>query len=219
MSKAMDLLKLTGICPIMAEMPPESAVPAAKALIDGGVPMVEVLMWNDDSMGNLAKISRELPDIEVGAGTVLSADQAERLIDLGAKFIIIPGFSRKIVELCLKKNVPVIPGCVTSTEIMMALEYGIHTVKFFPVYQMGGLDMLSQLNGGPFHDIQFVATGGLNSVNFLPLMKYKNMLAAGGDWMFADHDALKNKNYQQITYNIHKSVNDVLEVRAVAGIS
>lgn len=213
MNTLMTLLKVTGICPIMAKVAPDSAVPAARALIDGGVPVVEVLMWNEDSMGNLEKIARAFPGIIVGAGTVLNVQQAERLIDLGAQFIVMPGFSRKIVELCLKMNIPVLPGCVTPTEIMMALEYDIHVVKFFPVYQMGGIEMLKQLNGGPFPNVQFVATGGLNSENFLPLMRYPNILAAGGDWMFADHNALFDKNYKQITRNIQKSVNDVLDVR------
>lgn len=218
MTDVMDLLKVTGICPIMAKVAPESAVPAAKALVEGGVPVVEVLMWNEDSEGNLERIAREVPGITVGAGTVLNAKQAERLIDLGATFIVTPGFSRGIVELCQEKKVPVLPGCVTATEIMMALEYDIHIVKFFPVYQMGGIAMLSQLNGGPFHDVRFVVTGGLNSENFLPLMRHPNTLAAGGDWMFADHNALQEKDYQQITRNIRKSVNDVLDIQTAAGI-
>ena len=218
MSTMMDLFKVTGICPIMAKMSPDSAVPAAKALIEGGVPVVEVLMWDEDSMGNLENIARELPGITVGAGTVLNVHQAERLIDLGAQFIVMPGFNPKIVELCLEKDIPVLPGCVTATEIMMALSYGIQVVKFFPVYQMGGIEMLKQLNGGPFPHVRFVATGGLNSENFLPLMRYPNILAAGGDWMFADHQALANKDYQQITRNLRKSVNDVLDIRAAAAV-
>jgi len=218
MSEFIDLLKLTGICPIMAEVAPESAVPAAKALIEGGVPVVEVLMRNEDSLGNLKKIASEVSGIAVGAGTVRSVKQAEQVLDMGAKFIVMPGFSREVVELCLKKNVPVLPGCVTATEIMMALDYGIHVVKFFPIYQLGGVEMLAQLNGGPFPDVQFVVTGGLNSQNFLPLMKHKNVLAAGGDWMFADENALKDRNYPQIMRNIRKSVNAVLELRAANGI-
>ena len=116
--------------------------------------------------------------------------------------------------MCVNRNVPVLPGCVTATEIMMALDYGIQTVKFFPVYQMGGLDTLAQLYGGPFPNVRYVVTGGLNSVNFLPLMTHKSVLAAGGDWMFADYNALNGRNYKQITCNIRKSVNEVLDIRA-----
>lgn len=213
MNYMMDLMKLTGICPILAMAQPEDAVPAARALVDGGLPMLEVLMKNETSAMNMAKIAKEVPQMNVGAGTVLSADQAERLIDLGAKFIVLPGFSRSVVEVCLKRGVMVLPGCVTPTEIMMALDYGIKAVKFFPVFQMGGIDTLAQLNGGPFPDVKFVVTGSLNSENFLSLVEYPGTLAAGGDWMFQDHDALKNRDFKQIARNIRESVCRVQDMR------
>lgn len=209
----MNLLKLTGICPILAMAEPDAAVPAARALVEGGLPMMEVLMKNETSVQNLAKIAREVPEIYVGAGTVLNAQQAERLIDLGAKFIVMPGFSRSVVEVCLKRNVMALPGCVTATEIMMALDYGIKVVKFFPVFQMGGIGTMAQLNGGPFPDVKFVVTGALNSENFLPLVEYQGTLAAGGDWMFQDHDALKNRDFEQIARNMRESVCRVQDMR------
>jgi len=214
MSELMDLLKLTGICPILVDSEPDSTIPAAEALIQGGVPVMEILMRNEASKANLKKIARELPGLLVGAGTVLGVEQAREVIDLGAKFIVMPGFQREVVELCVNRQIPVLPGCVTPTEIMMALDYGINVVKFFPVYQMGGLDTLAQLNGGPFPNVQFVVTGGLNATNFLPLMAHKNVLAAGGDWMFADYHALTARNFKQITSNIRKSLNEVMDIRA-----
>jgi len=214
MSELMDLLKLTGICPILVDSEPDSTIPAAEALIQGGVPVMEILMRNEASKANLKKIARELPGLTVGAGTVLNVKQAKEVIDLGAKFIVMPGFQREVVELCVNRQIPVLPGCVTPTEIMMALDYGINVVKFFPVYQMGGLDTLAQLNGGPFPNVQFVVTGGLNATNFLPLMAHKNVLAAGGDWMFADYHALTARNFKQITSNIRKSLNEVMDIRA-----
>ena len=214
MSEVMDLLKLSGICPIIAEAEPGTAVPAAAALAEGGVPVVEVLMRNEKSRINIKDIASELPGIQVGAGSVLNLDLAKEAYDLGAKFMVLPGFSCKVVEFCIDKNIPVLPGCVTPTEIMAALDYGIDIVKFFPVYQMGGLDTLKQLNNGPFSNVRFVVTGGLDARNFLPLMNWKNVLAAGGDWMFQDFGALAGRNYKQITYNIRKSVNEVLDIRA-----
>ena len=214
MSELMDLLKMTAICPIMADIEADSVVPAAQALVEGGLPVVEVLMRNEKSPGNLERIARELPGVFVGAGSVLNVRMAEEVIDRGAKFVVMPGFSRKVVELCQGKNIPVLPGCVTATEIMMALEYGIEVVKFYPVYQMGGVEMLMQFNNGPFGIVIFVVTGGLNSKNFLPLVAYKNTFAAGGDWMFADENALRERNFKQITRNLRKSINDVLELRA-----
>ena len=214
MSEVMDLLKLSGICPIIADAEPGTAVPAAAALAEGGVPVVEVLMRNEKSRINIKDIASALPGIQVGAGSVLNLELAKEAYDLGAKFMVLPGFSRKVVEFCIDKNIPVLPGCVTPTEIMAALDYGIDIVKFFPVYQMGGLDTLKQLNNGPFSNVRFVVTGGLDSRNFLPLMTWKNVLAAGGDWMFQDFGALAGRNYKQITYNIRKSVNEVLDIRA-----
>lgn len=209
----MNLLKLAGICPILAMAEPDAAVPAAKALVDGGLPMLEVLLKNEASVKNIENIAREVPEIFVGAGTVLTVEAARRVIDLGAKFVVLPGFSRNVVEFCLKQNVMVMPGCVTATEIMMALEYGIDVVKFFPVFQMGGTDTLAQYNGGPFPNVRFVVTGALNSSNFLPLVQYHGTLAAGGDWMFQDHDALKNRNYEQIARNMRESVCRVQDIR------
>ena len=189
------------------------AVPAAAALVEGGVPVVEILMRNERSRINLGSIASELPGIQVGAGSVLNLDLAKEAVDLGAKFIVMPGFQRQVVEFCVDRNIPVLPGCVTPTEIMAALDYGIDIVKFFPVYQMGGLDTIRQLNNGPFPNVRFVVTGGLDSRNFLPLMAWNNVLAAGGDWMFQDCDALAGRNYRQITRNIRKSVNEVLDIR------
>src|SRR5574344_1278980 len=153
MSDLIDLLKLTAICPIMADIKAESVVPAAQALIEGGLPVVEVLMRSGESLGNMGRIAKELPGMVVGAGSVLNVRMAEEVIDNGAKFVVMPGFSRPVVELCQKKNIPVLPGCVTATEIMMALEYGIDVVKFYPVYQMGGIEMLKQFNNGPFGNV------------------------------------------------------------------
>ena len=214
MSEVMDLLKLSGICPIIADAEVDSAVPATAALAEAGVPVVEVLMRNEKSRINIKNIVAELPGIQVGAGSVLNLDSAKEAYDLGAKFMVMPGFSSKVIEFCISKNIPVLPGCVTPTEIMAALDYGIDIVKFFPVYQMGGLDTLKQFSNGPFSNVRFVVTGGLDSRNFLPLMTWKNVLAAGGDWMFQDFHALAGRNYKQITYNMRKSVNDVLDIRA-----
>lgn len=209
----MNLMKLTGICPILAMAEPDDAVPAARALVAGGLPMMEVLLKNETSVQNIANIAKEVPEIYVGAGTVLTVDQARRVIDLGARFCVLPGFSPKVVEECLKRNVMVLPGCVTATEIMQALDYGIEVVKFFPVFQMGGIATLAQYNGGPFPNVRFVVTGALNSENFLPLVEYPGVMAAGGDWMFQDHNALKNHDYEQIARNMRESVMRVQDMR------
>ncbi len=215
MEKTMyGILKTTGICPIMVEPKPEQAVPAAKALARGGIPVLEILMRNENSLKHLNNIVREAPEVISGAGSVLNIEQAKKVIDLGAKFIVMPGFKADVVEYALKNNISVLPGCVTATEIMMALSYGINVVKFYPVYEMGGTNTLAQFNNGPFGMIEWVVTGGLDGKNFLPLIKYKNTLAAGGDWMFNEKNALINSDYEQIEENTRKTVLDSLNVRA-----
>lgn len=208
-----NLLKLTGICPILASAEPECAVPAAQALVAGGLPVMEVLMKNETSVENMARIAKQVPELYVGAGTVLNEEQARRMIDLGAKFIVLPGFDEKTVELCLKRNIMVLPGCVTPTEIMKAIRYGLTAVKFFPVFQMGGTATLAQYMGGPFPKMRYVVTGALNRDNFLPLVDFPATLAAGGDWMFQDHDALKNHDFEQIARNMRESVICVQDMR------
>ena len=210
-----SILKTTGICPIMVAPEIDAAVPAAKALAKGGLPVCEVLMRNEDSLKHLNNIAAYAPEVIVGAGSVMNLEQAKKVIDLGARFIVMPGFNGEVVEHCLKNDISVLPGCVTATEIMMALNYGLHVVKFFPVYQMGGNEMLAQFNNGPFGSIEWVVTGGLDSKNFLPLLQHRNTLAAGGDWMFADYNALANKDYEQITRNTRDAIADVLKQRAV----
>lgn len=215
MEKTMyGILKTTGICPIMVDPKTEQAVPAAKALAEGGIPVCEILMRNENSYQHLYNIAKEAPEVIAGAGSVLNVEQAKKVIDLGAKFIVMPGFSAEVVEHCLKKDISVLPGCVTATELMMALSSGINIVKFYPVNEMGGTATLAQFNNGPFGMIEWVVTGGLNGKNFLPLVQYKNTLAAGGDWMFNEKDALINSDYEQIAQNTRDTVLDSLNARA-----
>ena len=207
-----DVLKVTGICPIIARCESDSAADAARALVAGGVPVVEVLQRFENSGSNLEKIVREVPEICAGAGTVVNVRQAEEAIDLGAQFIVMPGFGRQVVEYCLKKNVPVVPGCVTAAEITTALEYGIDIVKFYPVYQLGGLSVLDEYSG-TFPNVRYMVTGALNETNFLPLMKNRSILAAGGDWMFTQGNALVNRDFDLIARNLRASVTAVQDLR------
>lgn len=207
-----EILNVTGICPILAYAESDSAVPAARALVEGGLPVLEVLMRDDHAMQNLKNIIREVPEVIAGAGTILTVDQAKEAIDIGAKFLVLPGYSEKIVELCCKQGVPVVPGCVTATDLMSANEHGLEIIKFFPVYQMGGIPTIENL-GGPFQKMRFIVTGNLDGENFLPFLRCPKILAAGGDWMFQEQDALKNRNFEQISRNLRNSVLRVQNMR------
>ena len=216
MDKTMyGILKTTGICPIMVAPELEFAADAAHALAEGGLPVCEVLLHRDEhSLDRINQIAKNASEVIVGAGSVISIDDAKAAIDAGAKFFVAPGFVPEVVEFALNKNIPILPGCVTASDISMALNYGISILKFFPVYQMGGAETLSQYHGGPFGNVEWVVTGGLNGQNFLPFANIGYVLASGGDWMFAEKNAVNDKNYEQIVINTRKTVKDVLDLRA-----
>lgn len=216
MDKTMyGILKTTGICPIMVAPEVDFAADAAKALAEGGLPVCEVLLHRDEnSLNRIKKIATDAPEVIVGAGSVISIRDAEEAIDAGANFFVAPGFVEEVVEFALKKNMPILPGCVTPSDISKALNYGINILKFFPVYQMGGADTLAQYHGGPFGKVEWVVTGGLNGKNFLPFAGINYVLASGGDWMFAENNAINEKNYDQIVLNTRRTIKDVLDLRA-----
>ena len=216
MEKTMyGILKTTGICPIMVAPEVDFAADAAHAIAEGGLPVCEVLLHRDEySLDRIKKIAKNAPEVIVGAGSVISLRDAEEAIDAGAKFFIAPGLVPEVVEFALKKNMPILPGCVTASDISIALNYGINILKFFPIYQLGGAETLAQYHGGPFGKVEWVVTGGLNGKNFLPFAEIDYVLASGGDWMFAENNAINDKNYEQIVLNMRKTIKDVLNTRA-----
>lgn len=216
MEKTMyGILKTTGICPIMVAPELDFAADAAHALAEGGLPVCEVLLHRDEnSLNRINEIAVKAPEVTVGAGSVISIRDAEEALDAGAKFFVAPGFVPDVIEFAMKKNVPILPGCVTASDISMALNYGINILKFFPIYQLGGKDTLAQYHGGPFGNVEWVVTGGLNGKNFLPFAEIDYVLASGGDWMFAENNAVNDKNYEQIVLNTRKTIKDVLDLRA-----
>ena len=216
MEKTMyGILKTTGICPIMVAPELGFAADAAHALAEGGLPVCEVLLHrDDDSLARIRSIAKNAPEVIVGAGSVISIRDAEEAIEAGAKFFVAPGFVPEVVEFAQKKNMPILPGCVTASDISMALNCGIYILKFFPVYQMGGADTLAQYHGGPFGKVEWVVTGGLNGKNFLPFAGIDYVLASGGDWMFAEGGAVNDKNYDLIVENTRRTIKDVLDLRA-----
>lgn len=216
MEKTMyGILKTTGICPIMVAPEVDFAADAAHAIAEGGLPVCEVLLHRDEnSLNRINAIAKNAPEVMVGAGSVISVRDAEEAIDAGAKFFVAPGFVPEVVEFALNKNIPILPGCVTASDISIALNYGISILKFFPIYQLGGAETLAQYHGGPFGKVEWVVTGGLNGKNFLPFAGIDYVLASGGDWMFAENNAVNDKNYEQIVRNTRKTIKDVLDLRA-----
>jgi len=145
MKNLTDEMKDTGIVPVVVLERVEDAVPTAKALLAGGVNFMEITLRTDAAIDAIKAVASECQDMHVGAGTVLNLEQCKRAIAAGATFIVSPGFSEEIVKYCIFQNLPVVPGCVTPTEIMCALELGLHILKFFPANIYGGIKEMNPL--------------------------------------------------------------------------
>ena len=191
----MDIFEEVGkirIVPVVVLNDAEKAVPLAEALCKGGLPCAEVTFRTDAAEESIKRIAKARPDMLVGAGTVLSPEQADRAMAAGAKFIVSPGLNPKVVEHCLKNNYPVCPGIMTPTEIELAMSFGLERVKFFPAEQAGGLKMIKAL-AAPYTKLKFMPTGGLNAQNITEYLAYEKIFACGGSWMCAGKLVNENK--------------------------
>jgi len=195
----MDMMKQMeqlGVVPVVVLDDVKDAVPLAKAMQAGGIPCAEVTLRTAAGLGSIEKMS-ELGDILVGAGTVVTLEQCKNALSAGAKFIVSPGLNVKVVEHCLANGVAVLPGCVTPTEIMQAMELGLDTVKFFPANVYGGLKAMKAL-AAPFTGIKFIPTGGVNADNLGEYLSAPYVRAVGGSWLCTRED-VKAGNFARIT--------------------
>ena len=185
------------VVPVVVIDDEKDAVDLAKALCDGGLPIAEVTFRTQAAKGAIEKISKEVPDMLVGAGTILSIEQAKSAIDAGAKFIVSPGFDEKVVDYCISENVPVFPGCITPTEIIKAMNMGLKIVKFFPAEQFGGVNTIKALSA-PFKDMKFMPTGGISLDNLKDYLSVNSVVACGGSYM-VKKDWIKAGDFEKIT--------------------
>ena len=184
------------IVPVVKLNRSEDALPLAQALIEGGLPVAEVTFRTDAAEASIREMAK-LPEMLVGAGTVTNTEQAKRALDAGASFLVTPGFSSKVTEFALEHKLPVLPGISTPTELMMAMEYGLPVVKFFPAVQYGGLATIKAL-AAPFPSIRFMPTGGINASNVKEYLAYDRIIACGGSWMVKE-DFIKAGDFSSIT--------------------
>jgi len=197
-----------GIVPVVKIDRAEEAVSLGKALVAGDLPVAEITFRTSAAEAAIRALSDELPEILVGAGTVLTIEQAQKAVEAGAKFIVSPGFNVKIVDYCLENNIPVTPGINSPTQIEMALEKGLEVVKFFPAEASGGLNLLKALSG-PFSEIKFIPTGGIDQTNLLSYLSHPQVLACGGSWMVKP-DFLSSGNLDRITEITREAVSTML---------
>ncbi len=183
MTDVLEALTAARLLPVVVIDDARTARPLAAALARGGLRCAEITLRTPAAEAAIGALAAD-PEVVVGAGTVLNAAQAARVIDAGARFIVTPGFSPQVVRHCQERSVPVFPGVATATELMAALDAGIETVKFFPAEQLGGVATLKAL-AAPFGTVRFIPTGGISVANLAAYLGHPAVLAAGGSWMVA----------------------------------
>ncbi|MBN1854062.1 MAG: bifunctional 4-hydroxy-2-oxoglutarate aldolase/2-dehydro-3-deoxy-phosphogluconate aldolase [Pirellulales bacterium] len=181
----------------------EHALPLADALLAGGLPVAEVTFRTDAAEEAIRRIANR-GDLLVGAGTVLTTDQADRAIDAGAAFLVAPGTNPKVVAHSLKRGVPIIPGVATPTDIELGMSFGLEVLKIFPIEVLGGIRMLKAISG-PYPQIRFIPTGGISAENMLDYLELPQVLACGGSWLVG-RDKMANNEFDAIQKSIAKAV-------------
>jgi 2-dehydro-3-deoxyphosphogluconate aldolase/(4S)-4-hydroxy-2-oxoglutarate aldolase len=200
-----------GIVPVVVLNDAAAADQLALALLHGGLRCAEVT-FRTDAAADAIKAMATHPELLVGAGTVLSPAQVDQAVDAGARFIVSPGFSATVVAHCRERGVPVFPGVATPTEIQMALEAGLDTVKFFPAEQLGGAPMVKALSA-PFRGVRFIPTGGVTTANLRDYVALPSVLAVGGTWMVAP-DLLAAGRWDEVTARTRSALAEVGDARA-----
>ncbi len=201
-----------GIVPVIVINNTKDALPLAKALIDGGLPCAEITFRTEAAEESIRLITKAYPEMLVGAGTVLSIEQAKKAVNAGAKFIVAPGFDEELVDFCIKENIPVYPGCVTPSELTQAVKRNLNVVKFFPAETFGGLKTIKAVSA-PFPMLKFLPTGGLNATNVIDYLSEKKIFACGGTWI-AKKELIDEGNFESIK-NLAKEASEI--VRKVRG--
>lgn len=211
MSDVLQRIYEIGIVPVIAIDDAEKAVPLAKALVRGGLPAAEVTFRTAAAEEAIRRIVAEVPDMLVGAGTVLTKEQADRAIDAGVSFIVSPGFNPEITKYVLDKGMLMIPGTASPGEMEQAMGMGLSVVKFFPAEQNGGVAKLKAL-AGPYTTLRWMPTGGVNEKNLLDYIKFNKIVACGGTWM-VKKDLIEAENWDEIERLTRQAVQTMLGLR------
>lgn len=182
MDNILEQIGLYGILPIATIDDENKAVQLANTLDESGLPIIEITFRTKTAHHAIEKIVKGSPKILVGAGTILTIEDVQKAVDAGARFVVSPGSNPKVIEYCLYKSIPVIPGVFTPTEIQYALDHGINVVKLFPVESGGGLSYLKAV-AAPFKDMKFIPTGGIDNSTLLSYLQFPKVLACAGSWM------------------------------------
>ena len=200
-------LRALRILPVIVIDDPQDAVPLAQALRDGGLPCAEVTFRTAAAAEAIRRMVDADPTLLVGAGTVLTREQARAARDAGASFIVSPGFGPAVVDYCQEQGIPVFPGVATPTEVEAALAKGLRTLKFFPAEPMGGIKFLKAI-AAPYGMVEWMPTGGINRENVRGYLDFKKVVACGGSWM-APTDWIGSKQFDRVREETELAVRSV----------
>ena len=197
MNDVLQQISNIGIIPVIAIEDAEQAVPLARALVAGGLPAAEVTFRTAAGEEAIRRIAKEVPEMLVGAGTVLTKEQADRALAAGAQFIVSPGFNPEVTRYVIEKGALMMPGTATPGEMEQAMSMGLDVVKFFPAEQNGGVAKLKAL-AGPYTNLRWMPTGGVNTKNMMDYLGFDKIVACGGTWM-VKKDLINGQKWDEIT--------------------
>ena len=192
-----DLFAMGPVVPVLVIKSVEDALPIAEALLAADVKVLEVTLRTPSALDVIAKIAKELPEAVVGAGTVTNRELLQRSADAGAKFAISPGLTKDLLQAGNEGDISLIPGISSISELMDGIDYGYDHFKFFPAEASGGVKAIQSI-GGPFPDIRFCPTGGININNIRNYLALQNVACCGGSWLVSD-EIVANKDWNKIT--------------------
>jgi 2-dehydro-3-deoxyphosphogluconate aldolase/(4S)-4-hydroxy-2-oxoglutarate aldolase len=197
MKEVKDFIAREKLIPVVKLDDAADTLPLMEALKAGGIHIAEITFRTACGAEAIAIASNNCGDMLIGAGTIISAAQAEKAISAGAKFIVGPGYSQGVADICRKNGIMYLPGCVTPTEIMVAIENGIDIIKFFPAESFGGLNAIRAISAA-FPELRFLPTGGISAANIKEYLSFNKVFACGGSWMVKD-SLIKSRDFSTIT--------------------
>ena len=211
MNELLTRVQSMGVVPVVVLNDAKDAAPLAKALCDGGLPCAEVTFRTEAAEESIRIMAEQFPEMLIGAGTVLTIEQVDKAVAAGAKFIVSPGFDPEIVDYCLSKDILVLPGCITPSEVAQAVKRGLEVIKFFPAEQFGGVATIKAL-AAPYTNVKFMPTGGISAKNLADYLGFKKIVACGGSWMVKG-DMIAAGEFDKIKEMTAEAVALVKEIR------
>lgn len=203
MADATSVLQVSPVIPVVTIDDPQRAVPVAQALADGGVRIIELTLRTESALASLELIAREVPDVLLGAGTILTPRQADAAVEAGAQFLVSPGVTPSLLKHMLSLGVPVLPGVATVGEVMAVMEEGLTAMKFFPAAPAGGPAYLAAI-GAPIPEVRFCPTGGVSFASAPEYLRLPNVSCVGGSWL-TPREAVDSQDWGRITQLAHET--------------